>query len=1019
MRNKITSLFIFAFAVMLAITVPAFAQGVNQGSIEGIVVDATGAVVPQVALTATNQATSTAFQATTSAEGLFSFPVLPVGTYDLKIEKTGFAMQSRKNVPVTVGGKLNLPVTMTVNAQSETVDVTGETPVVETTRTQVSNTVGELAIRELPVNGRNFIDFALLTPGVTRDVRTGDLSFAGQRGTLNSMTVDGADNNNTFFGQTTGRTGSGRAPYQFSQDAVQEFQVNSSGYSAELGRAGGAVINVITKSGGNNFHGTGFWYFRDRGLASNDPINLQNARINGKPEPRKPGFHFNQFGGNIGGPIKKDKLFFFFDYDGQRNTQLITTLVTLPALAAPTAFQTAAINYINARSASYSKGLNQDTYLGKVDWNVSRRNQASFRYNRQNFNGTNFENGGNTQASEHTGNSLVKSDTLSANLTSTINEHLINVGRFQYQIDSEPGKANSNNPEASILDGGKFVFTVGRNSFSPRETTIHRQQYADTLTYVRGAHTLKGGVDIMHDDILNFFPGNFSGVYTFTSLQSFGCSLQGVTPGTTPDCPVVPSNQLIEAFAGTGTTGPTTHPNILQSGWFLQDDYRVRKNLTLNFGIRYDLQNSAQPKVQNPVALAAGIRTDRLHTDTKNIAPRFGFAYTPTANGKLVIRGGYGMFYGVTPSIMVGTAHSNNGINVQTLKFTGSAIPNYPNNACGSPTLNPNCAAPVGGTASKPSIYVFQNDYQQPAVQQSNLGVEYEVAKDVAVSIGYLWAKGDHLQRTRDINLGNTTPTPFTIAGSGQTVLVNKYGARPITTFNQVFEFESNASSNYNGMTLQLNKRFSHGFQTNAAYTWSHAIDNAPDATAVVPGVDDSKLLYDPKNPDGDRSSGVNDQRHRFVLSSVWQLPFGSGMQGFQRAMFAGWEVSGILTAQSGQPYSGLINSDLNNDGNRSTERLPNVGRNTYRLPIFVSVDPRFQKTTKVGEHVDFKLFVEAFNLFNRFNPTSVNTTQYAATGSTLTPITAGTNAFGLPRSNFATQLNGARIFQLGAKISF
>src|SRR6185312_14540117 len=198
--------------------------------------------------------------------------------------------------------------------QKETIEVTSEAPIVETTRTQVSSTVGARSVRDLPVNGRNFIDFVLLTPAVTKDVRTGDISFAGQRGTLNSLTVDGADDNNTFFGQTTGRTGSGRAPYQFSQDAVQEFQVNSNGYSAELGHAGGAVINVITKSGTNKFHGTGFEFYRDRGLAANDPINKLNNALLGLAPPAKPAYHFHQFGGDIGGPIIKDRAFFFFDY---------------------------------------------------------------------------------------------------------------------------------------------------------------------------------------------------------------------------------------------------------------------------------------------------------------------------------------------------------------------------------------------------------------------------------------------------------------------------------------------------------------------------------------------------------------------------------------------------------------------------------------------------------------------------------------------------------------------------------
>ena len=537
-------------SVALILAATAFAQSGNQGSIAGTITDSSGAVVSGAQVTVTNQDTSAGFTTVSTSEGLFNFPVVPVGSYELRATSSGFGEQKR-NVRVTVGAKINLDIRLAAAQQSENVTVSEESPVIETTRSQFSNAVGEQQIRELPVNGRNFLDFALLTPGVVRDVRGGDLSFAGLRGTLNSLTVDGADNNNTFFGQTIGRTGSGRAPYQFSQDAVQEFQVISSSYNAEQGRSGGAVINVITKSGTNRFHGSAFEFYRDRGLAANDPVLKQNTQITtpGAPQPRKPGYHFNQFGGTLGGPIVKDRAFFFFNYDGQRNTQLQPTALVLPAPA--NAQEAAAINYLQARSAAYTRALNQDAFLIKGDWNITHSNLFSVRYNRQDFTGKNFENGGSNQASEHTGNSLVKTDSVTASLTSTLSPRIINVAKFQYQIDSEPGKANSNLPEATVQIGGGQSFIVGRNSFSPRETTIHRQQYGDTATINADAHTLKFGGDYLHDNILNFFPGNFSGLYSFANLTSFGCSLQGIPlDGSNPLCPANSGNLLREAFAG-------------------------------------------------------------------------------------------------------------------------------------------------------------------------------------------------------------------------------------------------------------------------------------------------------------------------------------------------------------------------------------------------------------------------------------------------------------------------------------
>ena len=235
----------------------AWSQG-NQGTLEGAVVDQSGAGVPDARLTATNAATGIKFFATSDSNGLFTFPVLPVGTYTIEVEQSGFMKLTQKNVMLTVGARVNLSLTLSVAGQTQAITVTGETPILETTRSQVSSTVNDAAIQNLPTNGRNFINFALLTPGVTLDVRGGDISFAGQRGTLNSLIVDGSDRKKTFLGQSLGRTGSGRAPYQFSEDAVQEFQVNSNAYSAELGHAGGAVINVVTKSGTNDFHGASF-----------------------------------------------------------------------------------------------------------------------------------------------------------------------------------------------------------------------------------------------------------------------------------------------------------------------------------------------------------------------------------------------------------------------------------------------------------------------------------------------------------------------------------------------------------------------------------------------------------------------------------------------------------------------------------------------------------------------------------------------------------------------------------------
>jgi hypothetical protein len=492
------------------------------------------------------------------SNGFFAAPGLPVGPYEVTATLQGFASRRQPDVRVQVGQTITLRLELGVAAVAETITVGGTSPVVETTRSQVSSVVNETAVQNLPANGRNFIDFVLLTPGVTRDVRTGDISFAGQRGTLNSLVVDGADNNNTFFGQSLGRTGSGRAPYQFSQEAVQEFQVNTNAYSAEYGRAGGAVINVVTKSGTNNFTGSVFEFYRDKALNANTAINERLGR------PKSP-YHYNQFGAVAGGPILEDKHFFFANYDGQRNTQPNAVFLNLPASTPNDAATQAAIATLRPLAESWERTQNQDVFLVKTDHQLTGSERLTLRYNHQNFTGGGFENGGAQTSFQTTGASKVFTRTFNTTLASVIGSSLFNEVRFQYARDREPGEANSDAPQATIRQGGTTVLTIGRNFFSPRETTVDRLQFADSLTWVRGAHKLKTGADLQFDDILNLFPGNFSGVYVFNTLAQFE---RGTPTGA--------NDTFTQAFAGAGTTGPETHPDIDEYSFFAQDEWTRR-----------------------------------------------------------------------------------------------------------------------------------------------------------------------------------------------------------------------------------------------------------------------------------------------------------------------------------------------------------------------------------------------------------------------------------------------------------
>lgn len=971
--------------VFLSLSITAYGQSqANTGNIEGRVTDPNAAAIPNVTVTATNIATGLTKSAQTNEEGVYRIVFLAPGIYKVDTSGAqGFAPASFTNVIVTVGGQTPLDIQLAVgNATVAMVDVSAEGQVVETARTSISSVVNERAIQNLPVNGRNFLDFATLTPSVVRDpTRQGDLAVGGQKGTLNSLQVDGADNNNTFFGQSFGRTGT-RPPYQFSEESVQEFQVNQNGFSAEFGRAGGAVINVVTKSGTNEWHGSAFEFFRDEALNSNTPIlTARNAK--------RPKSQINQFGATIGGPIKKDRAFFFFAYDGQRSN--IPNVVDAPNFfAQPLNVQ----NLLAPKMNTYQIGRDQGVYMAKTDIRLNDSNQLVLRFNQQNFTGNNNENGGPLSVEEHSGNSIAKTTTFSGSLISTLSPTVINDFRFQFGRDREPGEANSDVTEARIQTGGGFL-QLGRNNFSPRETTIKRAQFIDVVSLTHGEHSLKFGADLNFDRVFNFFPGLFSGQFTFNSYALFASN----TPAT-----------FVQNFPGAGTTGGTTNPDLNEYGLFVQDDWRITPKLTLNLGLRYDLQDLADPTVNNPSAAlaAAGLDTTTPIRDGNNIAPRFGFSYA--FDDKTVLRGGYGIFFGRTPAIMLGTAHSQNGIQVTGVSLNCTLVPN----PC--PTYPNVFSAPPSAGGVNPSLYLFAKDYAQPYIQQGRLGIERELFANTSLSISYLYFRGVHISRTRDINLAPPVATTVTDPTGLAFTVLRHPAARPIPGFARISLFESTADSRYNALAMELKRRFTRGFQFIAAYTFSDTSDNRPDQTMVVVGADDAKGLQNNLDIRSDWGRSDLDIRHRFVFSPVYEIGTVQKDNAFARNLLSNWTFSGIITLQSGFAYSALIAGDANRDGNPSTDRVPGTRRNGFTTPSIYIFDTRVMKTFKFGENYSVSFLGEAFNLFNRSNIATVNTGRYGIASSTATVLTnpAASTPFGGPRTFL-----GERQIQLGVRFKF
>jgi hypothetical protein len=980
------------FATVIGLTsVPLFAQTeIGGASLGGTITDPTSAVIQAAKVTVKGTETGLVRATETNSAGLYLVK-LPVGTYDVSIEARGFRTAEVKGIKLDVGSAITLDVPLQVGAVADTVDVTAETPIVEATRSSTSTSVSARAVADLPVNGRNFIDFTTLTPGVIKDPttsRAGDISFAGQKGPANTLLVDGADSNNLFFAQATGRTGF--RPYAFSQDAVQEFQVNANSSPAEVGRAGGGAINVITKSGTNEFHGSAFEFYRDKGMNANT---FTNNRSGFKKQP----YHFNQFGGSLGGPIAKNKAFFFVNYDQQKNKgNNVLVPLSLPTAAQFPTFQ----KYFEP----YQTGVNNKVALVKSDINLTDRDRISVRYNLSRYTGVNLEAASPSSALEHTGDQKVTTDNIAGVYTRLINPSTVWESRFNFVRDNEPGLANSTGPEVNILNGISF----GALSIDPRYTNTRAYQPTSNVTVVKGSHNFKAGIDFNFLRAVNYFPGNFAGSYTYNTYQDF--------INNTPA-------RYVQGFSSTGTTAPISNPNVNEWALFAQDTWRISERLTINYGIRYDFFGYRQPTTQNtnPGLLAAGRDTSKIPTDGTNIGPRFGFAWRATKSDRVVIRGGYGIYYERTAGLLLSTAILQNGIDVLTYTLN-SGLPQYPNILKAPP-----------GAAAPPDIYVADPNFSTPRAQQMSLQTEVKVDRNSSITIGYLGVIATHLTRTRDVNLFPSTPvtgyicptpavctvdqaTPVTYyrhGGAGTTIV------RPNPAFGRISIFDSGANSIYHGGFIQYQRRFANSFQVLTSYTYSKVIDSRPDNTSVVSGNpgDDAKIAQDTLLPNLDRAVGDANIPHRFVFSGVWDLNYAhDGQSALTRALVNNWQISLIAQVQAGRPYNALVAGDPNGDANSQNDRTPGVGRNTIIGPNFAGVDARISRDIALhGERVRLRLIAEAFNLTNRANFTSgssasIANTQYNFSGG-----------FFRPTTNFLQKVavSDPRILQLAAKIIF
>jgi hypothetical protein len=1008
-----------------------FAQSTVSGAISGTVKDPQGGVVPNASITVTNIATNATTTVNATDDGNYRVSNLNPGTYRVETTVSGFAPTKAENVVVEVGRTTTYDIGLTLGTATAEVNVSAEAPVINTTDPANATNINQTSISELPINGRRASDFARLTPGVNPDGDFGLNSFRGLSSLLNNSTLDGTDNNNTFFSEERGRT---RIQYSVSQAAVREFQVNSTNYSAEYGRAAGGVINTVTKSGTNDFHGELFFFDRNNKWGSRNPsATLPTAT---GPVSIKPKDVRYQFGGAVGGPIIKDKLFFFFTYDQQhRNFPGVATPQSATAFNnfAPTGVLTQSdidtgLTFLRSLTGEVPREQNQRIIFPKIDWNLNGRNTVSASYN---YVRTKAPNGFQTPSVVNVGNfgfgnDFVSIDTFTTRVTSTLSSSLVNEFRFQFGREfaraflgqlspgeqALAGKASTtlfNGLLPSITITGTNFFQFGtsanfqRNAF-PDERTI---QFADVLNYATGNHAFKFGTDIKftRDFIDNLRTG--AGAYSYSSVANF--IIDFTHPG---------SKNYTNYQQGFGQASYTI--KTPDYAFFIQDDWRVNRRLTLNLGLRYDYQSFGKPLFPNAsnAVLAAGqnrysqqqadaiiAQTRTFPSDKNNFGPRLGFAWDITGDGKTSLRGGYGIFYGRIPNTFLTSPAVNTaapGSQLNTGTFTpGTALFDANGNPVATPSL-PNVLASI--PARSLSLVVMSPDLQNPMIHEGDVILEREVAQNTAVSVSYIFAIGRDIPQFPDLNLPNPVTRSYQVVGGplnglifdtpffgnpgGITTAPTGQFGRPISNFGSIIQLESTSRTRYNALVLQLNRRLTKGLQFQTNYTFAHATDLGQQAATFAPSF---PTVSNPFNRSIDEGRSDFDIRHHFVASAVWQVGNTFGLDETQagKAIFGGFTVSPIVNISSGRPVtpfvsytpSGGVSSGLLGSG--GPQRAFFLARGLDSRPTTATVDLRLSKRIRFTENMNLELLAEGFNIFNRSNFTGISDTYFSATGQT------------------------------------
>jgi hypothetical protein len=925
MRIRLSILFIYLCLASQAVA----QQNVTSGTLSGRIEDSRGAVVSGAHVIATNLETNQRLATTTDGEGRYRFPYLRTGVYDVTVEAAGFAGVS-KQLTVLLGQSLELALKLDVAGVSANVNIGSDVPLIETVRTQMTETIHPREITDLPLNGRNYLDLALLVPGVsatntgsnqrfaeTSAVPGQGISVAGQRNLYNSFIVDGVSAND----DAADLTGT-----YYSEEVIDQFQVVTSGGIAEFGRASGGIVNILTRSGTNEWRGNTYGFFRNQRFDARNPL-----------APAKDLLTQAQYGATAGGPLRRERTFFFTNFEQtRRNYSAVITVA--PAAVATINNRLRAVKYPGQLIETGVVPASFDTtnFFTRLDHRINERNQLSARYSLYNITAINSRTvGGLNSISRGSGINDTDQTVQVSNVT-TFSSHTINEARFQFTNSRLSAPVNDTVGPAAGISG---VANFGTATFSPLARDINLFEAVDNGSTQAGNHSFKAGGGFLYNRLNILFPGAFQGVYNFSSLNSFldGTYISYQQAFGVPD-----------QFQ--------SNPNL---GVFVQDEWRARRDLTINGGLRYDVQYLPDP----------------IETDANNFAPRLGIVYAP-GDRKTVIRASYGLYYDRIPLRATSNALQRDGSKylVVQLAPTQTGAPVFPNVLAVQPSTLP----------TKPNITRIDPNIGVSYSQQANLQIERELPWDAIVSVGYLHLRGKHLILSRNVNVP-TVPASTGVPNLG----------RPDPNWGNISRFESAGNSYYDGMVVSFKQRASRWSTVRLSYTLSKSIDDA--GNFFFSSVQDNFNIRD------DRGLSDNDQRHRLVLSGTLEAP--QEAKGGVKGLLRGFQFGYIFTYASRLPFNVLLGSDRNFDTNNNDRPL-GVGRNTGRGFDFASLDLRLSRRFSLSERVDLQLLAEGFNVLNRANFGVPNNTF----GGGVKPLPT----FGQPTAAF-----DPRQFQFGMKVSF